>query len=428
MGSVTVNMHHLHQRRRVWYVELDVPAVLRGKLGRRLTRTTGATDPLVAVQKRDAILSEFQARIARAHAEASLPAGASTLAFLERAAAEAEVKAQRLILQAAQERDSARWALNQIALLERRPPATRDHPASAVGHTYKDAAEACIASKRRAWKGKDNWTPLMRLYAYPTLADVPVDEITSEMVLRVLEPIWHRIPATGRSLQRMIENILSYARARGWRHGDNPAAWADNLQFTLPATSNSKPAGHHPALDWRQLPAFMAKLATNETTAGRALAFTILCACRKGETFGSTWDEFDINTKLWTIPAARMKANREHRIPLSDAALAILAEMRGRSLPRHRGLVFAGQKGRLSNTTFYRVINERLGVTDAVGHGFRSTFRSWCADHNHPADIAEMALAHVTGSQTERAYNRSDLLDRRRGLMDQWAEFCVNGN
>jgi integrase len=424
MGIVTVNMHHLHQRRRVWYVELDVPAVLRGKLGRRLTRTTEATDPLVAVQRRDPILAEFQGKIARAHAEASIPAGASTLAFLEKAAAEAEAKARRLVQQAALEREQARWALDQIALLERRPAATRDHQAPAVGHTFREAAEACIASKKRGWKGKDNWSPLMRLYAFPTLADMPVDQITSDHMLKALEPIWHRIPATGRSLQRMIENILAYAKARGWRHGDNPAAWAGQLEFTLAATSNSKPAGHHPALDWRQLPAFMAKLRANETTAGRALAFTILTSARKGETFGATWSEFDLESRTWTIPAARMKAKREHRVPLSDAALAILAEMQGRSLPRHRGLVFAGQKGRLSNTTFYRVINERLGVTDAVGHGFRATFRNWCADNGHADDIAEAALAHARGNRTTRAYARSDLLDRRRVLMQAWGEFC----
>jgi integrase len=424
MGSVTVDMHHLHQRRRVWYVELDVPLSLRAKLGRRLTRTTKATDPLIAVQCRDPILSEFQARIARAHAEAALPAGASTLAFLERAAAEAELKAQRLVQQAAQERDAARWALDQIARLERRSAATTAQQTPTVGHTFKEAAEACIASKRKGWKG-DSWSPVMRLYAYPMLADTPVDEITSDIVLRVLEPIWDRIPATGRSLQRMVENILSYAKARGWRHGDNPAVWTGHLEFTLPATSNANPAAHHPALDWRQLPAFMAKLRANETTAGRALAFTILTAARKGETFGATWDEFDMESRTWTIPAARMKAGREHRIPLSDAALAVLAEMRSRSLPRHRGLVFPGQKGRLSNTTFYRVINERLGVTDAVGHGFRSSFRDWAADNNHPADIAEAALAHVTGSKVERAYQRSDLLERRRTLMQLWASFCM---
>jgi integrase len=421
-GRETVERHHLTRRGNTWFVQLDVPAALREKLGRRLSATTQTADILIARERREPILARFRAQVARAHAEAQTPGLASFL-WLEKAAADAELKAVRLVQQAAQERDAAKWALDQLARLDpSRTPVTA-HQEPATGPSFRMAAEACVAGKKAGWKS-DRWTPILDRYAFPMLGDVPVADITSEHLLRILEPMWRTIPDAGGRLRRIVESVLDYARTRGWRNGaDNPAKWQGNLEHTLPPIGRVKPAGRHAALDWREVPALVSRLRSLDTNAAKALTFSILTAGRKSEALGAKWSEFNLEAKLWTIPASRMKSGREHRVPLSDAALDILTEMQTRRLPRHRDIVFPGRLGQMSSATYHRLLVETLGL-NVTGHGFRSSFRDWCADNGHPADIAEMSLAHVVGSKVERAYARSDLLDRRRPLMDQWAEFC----
>jgi integrase len=218
--------------------------------------------------------------------------------------------------------------------------------------------------------------------------------------------------------------VLNYATARGWRSGPNPASWKGNLQLLLPAPNKLKRGGHHAAMGWAAVPDFMTGLLAQDSMGARALAFCILTAARSGEVRGATWDEIDMAKATWTVPGARMKAGRPHRVPLSDAALGILAglaELRTGSL-----VFFSAREGvPISDMTLLAVV-KRMGLAGAVTtHGFRSTFRDWCADHAKPADQAEAALAHANGDKTQMAYLRSDLFPQRRLLMQQWADFLL---
>ncbi|MGA2953911.1 MAG: integrase arm-type DNA-binding domain-containing protein [Caulobacteraceae bacterium] len=303
--------------------------------------------------------------------------------------------------------------------------------------TFKKCAERYIAAHESGWKSprqSGQWTSSLESYAYPVIGALPVGAIDTALVMKVLEgdvfdkdgrvegSLWTARPETASRVRGRLESVLDWARVRGERQGENPARWRGHLDKLLPARGKVAPRGHHAALPFADIGAFMERLRAMEGQGARALEFAILTAARSGEVRGATWSEIDLEARIWTIPAARMKATREHRVPLSDAALAILA-----GLPRMAGsdLVFVAPRGGdLSDMTLSAVCR-RMKV-EAVPHGFRSTFRDWVAERTaYPGEMAEMALAHAIGNKVEAAYRRGDLFDRRRRMMEEWAAYCA---
>jgi len=255
-----------------------------------------------------------------------------------------------------------------------------------------------------------------------------VQAIDMALVLKVIEPIWTEKPETAGRLRGRMESILDWARVRGYREGENPARWRGHLDKALPARSKVRKVKHHAALAYAELPKFLEKLREQGGTAARAFEFTILTAARTGETLGAKWSEIDLLDKVWKIPANRMKAQKEHRVPLSPRALEILGEMQ--SLHRvgdNETFVFPGSKrGNSLSSMVFLMRLRRMGCDNLTAHGFRSTFRDWAAERTgFPAEVDEMALAHTVSDKTVAAYNRSDLFERRRRLMAQWAAFGV---
>jgi integrase len=250
-----------------------------------------------------------------------------------------------------------------------------------------------------------------------------VQAIDVALVMKVLEPIWKTKPETASRLRGRIEAVLDWATVRGYRKGENPARWRGHLDKLLPARSKVQKVEHHPALPYDEIADFGAVLRGQDGIGARALEFLILTAARTGEIIGGRWDEVDFEDKIWVVPAARMKAGREHRVPLSGAALAILKQMRE---IRESDAVFpGGKKGKpLSNMAMLAVL-KRMGRNDLTAHGFRSTFRDWAAERtNFPREVVEMALAHTIDNKVEAAYRRGDLFQKRRQLMEAWARFC----
>lgn len=242
----------------------------------------------------------------------------------------------------------------------------------------------------------------------------------------MLEPIWPTKPETASRLRGRIEAVLDWATVRGYRTGDNPARWRGHLSKLLPARSKVRKVKHHTALPYAELPDFMVALRGQGGIAARALEFTVLTAARTGEAIGATWEEISEAEKLWVVPGNRMKAGKEHRVPLPNPALAILEEMKSNGNVGE-GFVFHGAKrGKpLSNTAMIAVLR-RMGRGDLTVHGFRSSFRDWVAERtNFPAEVAEMALAHTVGDKVEAAYRRGDLFEKRRQLMIEWTRFCT---
>jgi integrase len=264
----------------------------------------------------------------------------------------------------------------------------------------------------------------MRDHVNPIIGPLPVADIDTGLVVKVLQPIWTDKPATATRVRGAIESILDLARTAGYREGENPARWRGHLENLLPKPSKVRRAEHHAALPYSEIGAFMVELRERDTVGAAALEFVILTAARTGEALGATWDEINVAERLWIIPAERMKAHKEHRVPLSDAAMAIVERM---AAVRTSDYIFPGQRGGqpLSASGALLAVLERMGWADLTTHGFRSTFRDWCAERTaYPAEVAEMALAHSVGSAVEQAYRRSDLFDRRRRLMDDWARYC----
>lgn len=293
-----------------------------------------------------------------------------------------------------------------------------------VSYTFKAAAEAYIASHEAGWKNpkhRDQWTATLKNYAYPVMGKLDVSAIELPHVMRVLEPIWIRKTETAKRLRGRIEMVLDWAGARGFRSGPNPARWRGHLDKLLAKPSKVHRITHHRALPIDEMAQFMTQLRAAEGTGARALEFAILTAARSGEVRGATWKEIDLDARIWTISAARMKAAREHRAPLSRAAVAVLTAMPS---GRPDAYVFkAAHGGRISDMTISAVLR-RLEV-DAVPHGFRSTFRDWAAERTtYPNEVAEMALAHAVGNKVEAAYRRGDLFEKRLAMMDDWADFC----
>jgi len=294
--------------------------------------------------------------------------------------------------------------------------------------TFKDCAERYIASHGAGWRSRTHaaqWPSTFRRYIYPVFGSLPVQGVDVGLVLKVLEPIWTAKPETASRVRGRIESVLDWATARGYRQGENPARWRGHLQNLLPTKSKVRRVKHHAALPYAEIGDFIAQLKQQEGVAARALEFTILTAARTGEVIGATWSEINFVEQLWVVPAERMKSGKEHRVPLSVAALAILEQMQA---IRQGNFVFLGGKAHrpLSNMAMMMTLR-RMGRGDLTVHGFRSSFRDWAAERtDFPGEVAEMALAHAVSGKVEAAYRRGDLFQKRRHLMDAWAEF-LNG-
>ncbi|WP_225781180.1 site-specific integrase [Xenophilus sp. Marseille-Q4582] len=294
----------------------------------------------------------------------------------------------------------------------------------ALEKTFDDCVTEYIASKSDEWKNpkhRQQWENTLKAYATPHIGSLLVQDVELQHVLKCLEPIWKTKNETASRLRGRIESVLDWATVRGHRKGDNPARWKGHLDKVLPAPSKIQKVAHHAALAIDDMPAFTALLQQRDGLSARALEFAILTAARSGEVRGAVWEEIDLGAALWIIPAQRMKAEREHRVPLSKAAVALL-----QALPRQpdTGLVFPGTKGRPLSDMSLSAVLRRMKV-DAVPHGFRSTFRDWAGDRTeYPRDLAEFALAHAIGNKTEEAYRRSAAVERRRQMMEDWAIFA----
>lgn len=270
-------------------------------------------------------------------------------------------------------------------------------------------------------KHRAQWRMTLTRYCEP-IRDMPVDVIDTHAVLSVLKSHWTRAPETASRLRGRIEKVLNAAKAKGYRSGENPAAWRGHLDHLLPNPNKIGDRGHHAAMPYADVPAFIAKLRESEVVAALALEFAVLTAARSGEVRGACWSEFDFDAKVWVIPAKRMKAGREHRVPLSDRVVEILGKLNEMWVS---DFVFPGRRRveAISSSAMEKVLG-RMGVAVTV-HGFRSTFRDWAGNETHfPRELAEHALAHVIGDKAEQAYRRSDALEKRRSLMDAWAAFC----
>ena len=295
--------------------------------------------------------------------------------------------------------------------------------AKAMAPTFRESAEEYMTTHETEWgaKHRAQWRNTLETYAYPVFRGKPVGAVDVDDVLKVLRPLWTLKPQTASRLRGRIELVLDAARAQSKRYGANPARWRRHLKHLLPKLSEVWAVRHHKALPWRDAPKFMAALRAIEGVAVRALEFAILTGARSGEVRGMRWDELDGD--VWTVPAERIKAKREHRVPLSPRAVAILNE-----LPRFDDaeLVFPGRlPGRPLNDMTLGAVLKRMGHSDLTVHGFRSTFRDWSAETtNFPREVCEQALAHTLADKTEAAYRRGDLFEKRRRLMNAWAAYC----
>lgn len=295
--------------------------------------------------------------------------------------------------------------------------------------SFKECAEAFIELHEATWKNakhRQQWRNSLSTYVYPRIGSMSVARIDVPAVLSVLEPVWLMRPETASRLRGRIEAIMDWAKVKKMREGENPATWKGNLVHALPAKSKVKQVTHHAALAYRDLPEFLAKL-TNGTKSSRlALQFLILTAARTGEVIGARWSEIDLSSGTWVIPGDRMKAGREHRVPLSDPAKYVLAK--ARQICRGSDYVFPGSRiaQPLSDMAMLQLLRKlHPGVT---AHGFRSSFRDWAAEEtSFPNEVVEMALAHTIENKVEAAYRRGDLFAKRRELMTAWAKFALPG-
>jgi integrase len=330
-------------------------------------------------------------------------------------------------LQEAREKawEAQRQRLAGVDPLQAKREAKRRQRPALVSTTFKQVAVAYIAAHEPSWRGNHSrvqWQQSLQRYVFPRIANVAIANITTPTVLSVLEPIWTRVPETARRIRNRIELILDYATAHEMRTGDNPARWRGLLENLLPDQRKANGKKHLPAMPWRETPAFMARLRADPDNAARALELAILTAGRAGEVLKARWSEIDFETAMWVIPAERMKGHREHRVPLSPCAVKLLA-----NLPRVGAFVFVGTGADHPGPhTLVRVLR-RMGYAELTAHGFRSAFRDWAAEQTqYPNHVIEQALAHSIGGAVERAYRRTDLLDQRRRLMQDWSDFLAS--
>ena len=320
-------------------------------------------------------------------------------------------------------------------LVEKRQNEITDALASAKMMTFDQCATAYILAQKAGWKNAKHaaqWTNTLNTYASPVFGHLPVAEVDTGLVVKCLTPIWESKTETASRVRGRIESVLGWATTSGYRTGENPARWKGHLQNLLATINKSSRTKHHPSLPWQRIGAFMSALRVREGVSARAVEFAVLTACRSGEVRGARWAEFDTAGKVWTIPAERMKAEREHEVPLSDAAIALLE-----SIPKVSDFVFAGTQGQslsdMSLTTVIRRMNDddKPVWTDPNGkritvHGFRSSFRMWAAEAtNYPREVAEHALAHRLPDAVERAYQRGSQFAKRAALMTEWSVYCA---
>ena len=290
---------------------------------------------------------------------------------------------------------------------------------------FGDFADQFVADQSVSFRNEKHiaqWRMTLTKYAAP-IRQKRLNEITTDDVLFILKPIWQEKHETASRLRGRIERVLNAAKARGFRSGENPAAWRGHLELLLPKQAKLQ-RGHFAAMSYSSVPAFMTSLRERSGMASLALEFTILCACRSGEVRRMTWDELDRNKGIWTIPATKMKAGRPHRVPLTDRMGAILdtVEPWGADSP----FVFPSRKGTVLSDAAMNAILKRMNISNVTVHGFRSSFRDWAGDMtDHAREVAEAALAHVVGDATEQAYRRSDAFDKRRQLMSQWERYLA---
>lgn len=290
--------------------------------------------------------------------------------------------------------------------------------------TFRQCAESYIEAHRGGWKNAKHtsqWTATLASYVFPLVGDLPVAAVDVSLMNKILEPIWTEKTETAKRVRGRVESVLDWATTRGYRTGENPARWRGHLSNLFPNPSKLKTVQHHAALPYNEIGDFFRLLRQQEGEGARALGFAILSAARTSEVLHATWGEIDTAAGVWTVPAARMKSGRDHRVPLSEAVLNLIGD--GES---DNAFVFKSSTSKpvLSHTAMLQTLR-RMGRGDLTAHGFRSTFRDWAAEQtNFPGEVAEAALAHVVGDKVEAAYRRGDLFEKRRRLMDAWARYC----
>lgn len=355
------------------------------------------------------------------------PAGARSWIFLYRGPSSRKIEmglgpARDVALSVAREKAAAARRL----LAEGRSPLEAKRAEQAVP-TFGEAADELIEAMKPSWKNpkhRDQWEMTMLVYAAP-IRETRVDQVQTAEVLQILRPLWQTKPETASRVRGRVERVLDSARAQGHRSGENPARWKGHLDLILPRRAKLT-RGHHAAMPYKRVPEFVAKLRATPTISNLALEFTILCAARSGETRGALWAEIDRPAGLWIVPPQRMKEGREHRVPLAPRALDILDLVARLAGKRQCEFIFPGLKKQpLSDSSLAKPMIT-LGADDCTPHGFRSSFRDWCGDETEFArEVAEAALSHLVGDDSERAYRRGDALEKRRGLMIAWGEFLT---
>ena len=321
-----------------------------------------------------------------------------------------------------------RAGIDPLSERERQAEASRLVQAQVAAErvTFRAAAQSYLASRESTWrnaKHRQQWHNTLNTYAFPALGELPVEEIGTGEVLAVLEPIWQSKAETASRVRGRIEAIIDAAKVRGHFSGENPARWRGHLDKILPARQRLS-RGHHAAMAYDEVPAFLEQLRAREAVAALALEFTILTAVRTGEVLGATWAEIDFEKRTWTVPALRMKAGREHRVPLSSRAVEVLNETKKLG----SDYLFPGQRGGKLSGMAMAMLLRRMGHVVTV-HGFRSSFRDWAAEMTaFPHEVCEMALAHTIANKAEAAYRRGDIFEKRRLLMDGWEEFCSSAD
>lgn len=333
---------------------------------------------------------------------------------------------------ARQKRDSQRKKLAEGTdpIAAREAAQTAKRIATAKLATFNDCVDRFLSAKSIEWrnvKHRAQWRSTLNTYAAPVFGELPVQAVDTDLVIKALAPIWTNKTETASRLRGRIESVLDWATVSKLRSGDNPARWRGTLEKLLPAPGKIAKVEHHPALAYRDVYAFLQLLAPLEATAARALEIVIYTGLRTTETLGAMWAEIDLDAGVWTVPASRMKMKKEHRVPLSAPALQVL---RNCYATRINDYVFpspsstTGRPRPLSNMAMLQLL-KRMKRTDITPHGFRSTFRDWAAEQtNFPREVCELALAHSIGSDTEKAYQRGDLFEKRARLMNAWAAYC----
>jgi integrase len=320
-------------------------------------------------------------------------------------------------------REKASAAMRKVALGINPIEDRKNNTASPTFGEMAKMVHETVSAGFRNDKHAAQWISTLETYA-SLLSNKPVDTITTDHVLAVLKPIWTIKAETASRVRGRIEKVLDAAKAKGNYQGDNPARWKGHLDHLLPNHSQIQ-RGHHLSMPYNDVPVFISELRNREALAARALELCILTAARSGEILGMLWSEVSFEKKVWIIPASRMKANREHRVPLSGRAIALLAQL---GVFTSKDFVFPGRtQGKPLSNMAMEMMLRRMNVTNATVHGFRSSFRDWAGNETHfPREVMETALAHVVGDKTEQAYWRSDALEKRRELMEEWASFLFS--